>query len=416
MNFCLNPRNLVSIVFVFLTAGISQAQTTTTAALTVTSVSGGSLVFPTTSSGTTSTTPRIYGAYSTAANNCTTNVIGDGLLPCNPDVIIDGSSLVVNFTWNKADAVNSRKVKFLIAPTSGGTNVQIGNPVIINAVGQYSITAPWDEIRNQVCPSGWASCSADVKTFNINLGVDDTPQEDFIVDSGLGVVINATVEVFDGTDPLFSKPCGTSDTGGAICGFSVYPGDKKFFFDDLEPATANLTGSNSINSGYKGLQIYFKEVPQGSTDIAVLESMINTDPSTSIGITSDDDFDIRLTDLKNDTRYCVIFAGVTNAGTITKFFPDNRSGAIDDASKYCDTPSEVFGLLDNKKCFVATAAYGSELDPHVQTFRNFRNQILMRSELGRTLTQFYYAHSPEYAKIISQEPILKAGVRGVLWV
>ncbi|MDY0045463.1 MAG: CFI-box-CTERM domain-containing protein, partial [Syntrophales bacterium] len=53
-------------------------------------------------------------------------------------------------------------------------------------------------------------------------------------------------------------------------------------------------------------------------------------------------------------------------------------------------------------CFIATAAYGSYLDPHVMVLRHFRDNVLLMNEPGRAFVSFYYAHSPAIAQKISE--------------
>jgi len=65
-------------------------------------------------------------------------------------------------------------------------------------------------------------------------------------------------------------------------------------------------------------------------------------------------------------------------------------------------------------CFIATAAYGSYLDPNVITLRNFRDDVLLRSEIGTALVHFYYSVSPPIAAYISQNESLRTATRWAL--
>ena len=74
-------------------------------------------------------------------------------------------------------------------------------------------------------------------------------------------------------------------------------------------------------------------------------------------------------------------------------------------------------------CFIATAAYGSPLDPHVKILRKFRDHHLLTNKLGRRFVRIYYSYSPAIADYISKHDTLKAITRftllpiiGLSWV
>jgi tetratricopeptide (TPR) repeat protein len=71
---------------------------------------------------------------------------------------------------------------------------------------------------------------------------------------------------------------------------------------------------------------------------------------------------------------------------------------------------------DSKKgaCFVATAAYGTPLAPEVQTLRNFREEVIRKSSIGRSFIWSYGIVSPPLAKLISKSDILKKVARNLL--
>jgi hypothetical protein len=64
-----------------------------------------------------------------------------------------------------------------------------------------------------------------------------------------------------------------------------------------------------------------------------------------------------------------------------------------------------------ESCFIATAAYGSFLHPHVNILREFRDRYFMPYKPGRAFVDFYYKHAPSAAKFISKHKILKITVR-----
>jgi hypothetical protein len=62
-------------------------------------------------------------------------------------------------------------------------------------------------------------------------------------------------------------------------------------------------------------------------------------------------------------------------------------------------------------CFIATAAYGSYLDSHVETLRNFRDSYMVNNPVGKALVSAYYEVSPPVAEFIDDHPTLKSIVR-----
>jgi hypothetical protein len=67
-----------------------------------------------------------------------------------------------------------------------------------------------------------------------------------------------------------------------------------------------------------------------------------------------------------------------------------------------------------KGCFIATAAMGSDLHPHVQLLREFRDNILLRSKYKDTfehLLEKYYIFSPPIAGAMNKNPYLKSFLR-----
>ena len=62
-------------------------------------------------------------------------------------------------------------------------------------------------------------------------------------------------------------------------------------------------------------------------------------------------------------------------------------------------------------CFIATAAYGSYLEPHVKVLRDFRDHYLLSNKPGRIFVALYYTYSPPIADYISRCAILRSVIR-----
>lgn len=83
------------------------------------------------------------------------------------------------------------------------------------------------------------------------------------------------------------------------------------------------------------------------------------------------------------------------------------------AQKFCSRKCEAeyddkYGV-DYKVsgCFVATAVYGNYNHPVVMDLRHFRDSYLAKKKWGWTFISWYYTHSPNWAKIIRMNQLLR---------
>ncbi len=97
---------------------------------------------------------------------------------------------------------------------------------------------------------------------------------------------------------------------------------------------------------------------------------------------------------------------------------------IMDANKTCTasfntmeitgTVQEEFKIRGGGGCFIATAAFGSYLDPRVEVLRSFRDNYLLKNSLGEAFVSFYYEISPPIAEYISKHESLRTATRWAL--
>jgi len=77
---------------------------------------------------------------------------------------------------------------------------------------------------------------------------------------------------------------------------------------------------------------------------------------------------------------------------------------------YCEAEKQSGG-----GCLIATAAYGSEISPQVQSLRELRDNSLLQTSSGKTFmngfNKFYYSFSPTIADWERQNPIFKEVVK-----
>jgi hypothetical protein len=118
--------------------------------------------------------------------------------------------------------------------------------------------------------------------------------------------------------------------------------------------------------------------------------------------------------VQNGTLYYVTVRAIDWVGNVSDF-PKDSSGKFLSASA---TPIHTLTLaeLAGEKggCFIATAAYGSYEEPHVQVLREFRDRMLLANPAGRTFVHWYYETSPRYATWIARHDIARAAVRMAL--
>jgi C1A family cysteine protease len=112
--------------------------------------------------------------------------------------------------------------------------------------------------------------------------------------------------------------------------------------------------------------------------------------------------------------------GTVYTATVTTAVQDSEGVALASESSWSFTTTGTAPVTGSSGggggggCFIATAAFGSALEPRVVTLREFRDVYLLPSHSGRAFVEIYYALSPPFADVIAADEGLRIGARAVL--
>lgn len=160
------------------------------------------------------------------------------------------------------------------------------------------------------------------------------------------------------------------------------------------PARQTSTGLEIIEEHI----VYISDVPfAGLDDVTAAKQPSQRFPAQGL-----ESFQERIRGLQNGKTYYVTVRAVDWVG-LTSDFPRDSNGQIFSVAAEPVTTVSLAELAGEKGgCFIATAAYGSFEEPHVQVFRQFRDRILAKHAWGQAFIHWYYATSPRYASSIAR--------------
>ncbi len=400
----------ILIIFVVLTSGIVFSSVNAQTSAVINNVSGVSKFDNTTTNykiygGVAGTCPAGSLLATSTCNSCIDTT--GGLKPCNRVSI--HANLDINLTYTSASALSS-PTTLTLRIGSGTTNETTLDTETSTGVKTYTFTTKWGDICNAISSSG-AAAPAGLNSDCSLTGVTDVSSTDFElrVYEGSTEVASAAV-VFHGIPSGVTNS--TIDYVSATNGISQYdffPGDEKLILQ-------GYTGPASMPSGTPELDavVFFLDVhtPQADGSIAAVTTNTYgngkgptadftwTSTTSTLGTTA------YIEGLENGVTYCVIAGHMNKAQNIFLF-----SNTGFDTSRVCKSPNIVVGALEDTRCFISTAAFGSPWASEVIALRKFRDQVLLQSNLGQKFVELYYQLSPPVAKFIQKNEFLKSIVR-----
>lgn len=155
-----------------------------------------------------------------------------------------------------------------------------------------------------------------------------------------------------------------------------------------------------------------------STSTNVITSPFTLFLTTFFGTSTSYVYTVTVTTAATTTSYASTAIAVSYATASTTATTTSTSVSVTTSSTTTTTTVVVSRTTTSGRCVIASAAYDSDLAPHVQFLREFRDQKVMDSFAGSqfmsVFNAFYYSFSPAVAQAISTSENARAVTRGLL--
>jgi hypothetical protein len=320
---------------------------------------------------------------------------------CNQTSIHGGLRLAISFKTTKS--VTNAVARMYIESS------QVDTETVTTAANGTTITleTTWGAICTAAGLDNLCRGSSVYSVKNLKVGVDEDASGD--VEEDERKTFQVHLHYIDPTDTTSTQFYCTSPSGSGMCNIAFTPGDKKVFID-----SALYAGNDSATGNLKWDAIAIFPVLSTPNNGPAFSNFITSQASPIFRAFNPDDGTIPDSSvtggLENDNTYCLIYATRNQAGNIYRIVNDPSAAAT-----ACVTPGEVVGILEDKSCFISTAAFGSEMSDEVNSFRKFRNEFLVPNIFGRLIVKTYYQLSPPLANLIKKNEAARASARLVLY-
>lgn len=198
----------------------------------------------------------------------------------------------------------------------------------------------------------------------------------------IDLAIGATGGSLSGCDDIYEMKYWVTVTNAG-------PDDASTVYLDMTQTPAIIPKLRFSTDGCDGLRCTFASVPAGRSVTANVKT-------GTLGF--------------NKNKFVTLTFAVSGADA--DYAPDDN--LVADQLSIPKTPECGYYNSGGSGCFIATAAYGSAFEPHVESLRRFRDEYLRRTALGRAFIRLYYRYSPPVAAVVARHASLRLVVRALL--
>lgn len=214
-----------------------------------------------------------------------------------------------------------------------------------------------------------------------------------------------------GTSPRLSQTFDRNDTGTKSATLSVTSGphDAELTCSTRIPNTSEAIGERTLQSASCDINGYGFEIgDRVAWEVNVNPyTLQNNEGRTTATSTFSWSGSQDLATSSYLARIAYTSAGVKTARADIQAATGEETFVTCEAKIVPDTDGIERGYNDGGGCFIATAAFGTALAVEIDILRNFRDEVLLVSPLGKSLVSLYYHVSPPMADVIADSPVLR---------